>query len=413
MKRFITALVLLVSAYPTYAAQLKAPIGLTSAQVLPKNIRNLRYNSIFIEGNEKYTNTGVEAPLADPFFKNLTWNDVLDFKGDAIKKGLLKGYLEANGFDLDAVVGSTNGDISGSATAHVPVFAYGLTEKLTLAIAVPIIKYESLVGVGFVPTSEIDRINRSFEDNENIASQTEFNDRMSDPINFRLDTFNYAPLKNEKGTLLGDIKVVGKYNILKNDNVNFTLQPEVTLPTGKIQNANEVVAPARGDGQWDVGLSLLTDYTLTSELTLNTALTYVVQLPDEKDMRVPYKSDSKLSNDQESLERDLGDSVSAQLGIRYEFFKGTTFRSGYSFQYKGEDKYDGGQFEAARYDLLSDDTRQRMHSIQLGLGYSTIKLFREGSFPVPLEVSVIHSRVLSGKNVTKDPQTTLSMAMFF
>ena len=50
--------------------------------------------------------------------------------------------------------GSATGNVNVVATARVPVFAIGLTKKLTVALAAPVIKSDMKVALGVVQENE-------------------------------------------------------------------------------------------------------------------------------------------------------------------------------------------------------------------------------------------------------------------
>ena len=87
--------------------------------------------------------------------------------------------------------------------------------------------------------------------------------------------------------------------------------------------------------------------------------------------------------------------------------------NGLSYQHKGKDKYSGNKYSSARYDYLEVDTEQIMHSYIAGFGFSTIPLFKQKKFKVPLQANLYYTSVYQGKNVLKDDIVTFEMALFF
>ncbi|MBF0301312.1 MAG: hypothetical protein HQK51_21580 [Oligoflexia bacterium] len=424
-KYYLSLLLTFIFCSQVIATDLKPPIDLPSAQVLPKGVRNFRYKGLNVNGNEKFNNQGEQRILADPFFKELTFRDLLDTSkeeidrkdpiNDEIDKAMLRGYLESNGYNLDDNVGTTTGAVSVAAYGHVPIFAYGLTDALTLAVAVPVVKYKFNVATGFAKKNNIQNATDSLAAEGKTYQQGEFVKKMSNPISVKLASFGYSPLEAEERTKLGDINLAAKYLVNKSDIWMFSIQGTLTLPTGSKADINKVIDIPGGDGQFDIGMTLLNEFSnLVPSTTFTIAIGNTIQFNDKLEKRIPYRQDSKLTADiDRRTSRDLGDIYFAQTGIKYAPAMGFNFNLGHAFQYKEADQYSGAVFPAYRYNWLAIETEQRMQTVQVGAGYSTLELFKNKKFPVPLEFNLNHSMVIAGKNVNKDPLTTVEFVMYF
>ncbi|MBF0314170.1 MAG: hypothetical protein HQK50_17800 [Oligoflexia bacterium] len=396
------------------AADLRAPFDFQSAQVLPQGIRNLRYKGVQVLGNEKYNSAGDERLLADPFFQEITWRDVTDPEADELDTGLLRGYLNSREYNLDEPVGRTTGTVSVAANVHIPVFAYGITDKLTAGVAVPIIRYRYNVDTGFVAYEALNRLAADLRAGGKGFELGEAERKLANPINTKLAKFGYSPLKSEEGTKLGDINLVFKYQALKHSVITTTVQNSYVLPTGKEADVNKVLDVPGGDGQYDIGLALINDVNLIPLTTITITPGAVIQLPDTTAKRVPYRQNSKITPYTDgAVKRNLGDIYFVQASSKVVPYMGVGIFVGYSLHYKQEDRYRGSKYASERYSWLEADTIQNMQSVQLGLGYSTLELFKAKRFPVPVELNATHSFLVRGKNVTKDPLTAVELVMFF
>ena len=76
----ILGMMILLSSTPALTAGLSAPMSLDGTAVLPKGIRNLRYTGVVIKGEEKFDNNGESTIIADPFFKNVKFEDLIKGK---------------------------------------------------------------------------------------------------------------------------------------------------------------------------------------------------------------------------------------------------------------------------------------------------------------------------------------------
>ncbi|MDC0254047.1 hypothetical protein OAK75_04060 [Bacteriovoracales bacterium] len=417
LKNKIVGMMVLLTSTPALTAGLSAPMSFDGTAVLPKGIRNLRYTGVMIKGEEKFNKDGQAVTIASPFFKDVKFKDLIKGKDEAERQGLTEGYLRAHGFKNDEIVGKTNGDVSVSAAAHVAIFGYGLTPKITLAGVLPVVKYKVNVATGFESTGRLKEFARTLEKDGRMFELTELGEKMADPIGTKLEKYNYQALKNEQGTKIGDAKIVAKYQAFKNDKNVVAVQGAVTLPTGVEEDINKALDIPTGDGQTDIGLGIIHDFKPSDKMTLTSSFEYTYQTGDEVAARIPEVNDSKVTGDiDDAVQRKLGNVVKGQFNITYNVFKGITLGSGYTYQHKKEDKFSGSKFSAERYEWmggLGQAPEQSMQSLLLQVDFSTIPLFKEKKFPVPLKLTLNHALVVGGKNVSKDPRSSLDFALFF
>jgi hypothetical protein len=412
MKKILIVLLSLTN--QSYGADLKPPFIFNNAKVLPQGVRNLSYKGALIDGNQKYSDTGSIVSLAEPLQKNISFQELMDGKTDPTEKGAILQAMNSIGANPSDTFGQTQGQVNVEAMAHLTVFAWGITPKLTLGTAITVLQSSVNVSVGMNQqnTALYQKMISALEDKGASKKAAEFDTKMTNPINAKAVEYNYKPIEDENKTELGDVRFVLKYLTLEKNEHRLTLQGETTLPTGTENDPDKLVTVASGDGQADVGASILYDYLITDYITSSTSLGHTVQLKDQRKMRIPEREASKVTPDTDgNTSRNLGDVSYIQTSVNYQ--KNYTFGLGYSFQQKGKDEYSGTLYDAERYSWLSKETEQKMHSMLVSLGYETLTAFRNKKFPVPISVSLTHSRILNGKNVVKDPITALDFSLFF
>ncbi len=415
MKKMILLLALILSPMMIWAADIKAPFTLPSARVLPKGVRNLSFKTVLAEASEKYNNSSSQVSVADPFFKNITYKDMIMGKRDPVDKAGIISVMDTVGANQDDKFAQTIGQVNIKATAYVPVLAWGISKKATLAVAVPVVQYSTNVDTGVVYTDPT-QYNKFLEELEKRGAglkSSEFMNKMNAPIVSKLQEYNYEPLSNEQGSALGDIKVVAKQKVFENDLNLLAIQTELTLPTGRKGSINKVINVTGGDGQTDLGAGFIHDLSINEHLTLSSQAIYTIQFADKEAMRIPERQDSKLTPDiDNNTDRDLGDSVIAQTGLKLNY-SGFNLGTGYSLQYKDQDAYEGTVYESEHYSWLSQDTRQRMQGVQFVAGYDTIEAYKKGQFKAPLSILFNYTVVVEGKNVVKDPVASVDFNLFF
>lgn len=416
MSKFLVVFLLLVFSVLANAQEgnLLIPMDFENTRVLPKGIRNFRFRGAEFQATDKFDGAGHVVPVGNALNKGVTWNKLIDGKDSDLEKGILKGYLESKDVNLNEEVGQTTGVVGINFQTYVPIFAWGVTEKMTVAMAVPIIKSSLEVDSGFVGNQNLAGIGDQLirDGSQNKAYELKY--KTANAIQEKLRKYNYESLQSRQETRIGDIRLVNKYLFHQSAKFNAALKGMVTMPTGDPTNVNRAVDIGTGDGQWDLGLGVITDYNIGDAHSFTGYAAYINQLPTNRARRIPEEADSKLSPDVDKKTRmDLGDVLNFQLGHKYSFLKGMSFSSAYMVQYKAQDKYSGSQYANERYKWLEKDTAQSMESVHLSLGYSTIQLFREKKFPAPLESNLSFNKVVRGRNAIDDYLIALEMAAYF
>jgi hypothetical protein len=345
----------------------------------------------------------------------VSWNDVIDAQSNAQDKALVQSKLQQLGFNNNDLAGSTSGVANVNVNAKIPVFAYGVTDKLTVAVAIPVVSIDVNADTGLVKSQQ----GQQFTDSINDTDPNKGNEvagKLNDAINAKLKRLGYDPITSYNKTEIGDIKAVGKYRVYNGESDAVTVRSEVTLPTGVAPNADRALDTPTGDGQWDLGASLLYDHYLDRAhlVRVNAYAGYTAQLPDHIDRRLPVSNDESLSVDKENVYRDLGDIFSAGAAFVYEFPFGLNASAGYSFQRMGGTHYEGTRFDPYRYSLLEAlQPMQMLHAATFTLGYSTVEMFKQGRFKAPFQVNLAYSVPLAGLNVVRNDFMSFELVLFF
>jgi hypothetical protein len=416
LKTLYSLLLLSTPSLTAIASDIATTVMLESTAVLPKGVRNFSYKGITGKATDRYNNAGEVKILADPFFKKVTFGDVVTGKDEPEKRGLLEGLLKDKKFDEGQEVGQTTGNAVVSVQAHAGVFAYGVTDNWTLATIVPVIQYKTSVDTGFFRYGSLENLSEELRKEGKTYEQVELRNKMEDPIKTKLDRYGYKPLVNEQATKLGDIRVVSKHRLYQDTTLNHTLLfvGSLTLPTGEKEDIDKIIDVKGGDGQTDVGLGLNYSYQPSPYFKMTTAGSYNYQFGATLRQRVWEREDSKISRDiDDKTSRKYGNITLGQLSAESEVVSGLTLSSGYTFQMKESDKFSGSKYDSVRYRWMEANTFQLQHDLLMKINYSTLPMFKAKKFPVPLMVALSHTIVLDGKNVTKDPRTSVDFAMFF
>ena len=411
----LVALCVEVGGSSLWAADLKAPLEFETTKVLPKGVRNPRFKNVFMSIENRFNGVGQIEPLGVKLNKGVTWDALLDKQETDAKREKLKGLIGASDVSLasSSGPGSTTGVVNTLIDVKVPVLAWGVTDRLTLAVAVPIMKVQISADTGFESNEDGNRFLNTLSAQDPVKAD-EVKGALTNGIQQKLEQKGYEPLRSHTVQGVGDIKLVGKYLLSQKEQDAVALKCDLTLPTGRAVSPDKAVDAPLGDGQTDFGFSLIWDRMLTESLKLNTYSGYTIQFANSVVKRIPTATES-LSDVKETLRRKLGDVATAGTSLSYEFSSvGLTVGAGYSFQYLTPTIYQDGQYESYRYRLLeADSPLQALHAATLSAGFSTVDWFKAKKFVLPFQANLAYSRPLIGRNVTKNDVVTAELVLFF
>lgn len=413
----LSVLVCALGAGSALAGDLKSPFELETAAVLPKGVRNPRFKNLFMQVENRYNGVGQVEPLGQKLNKRVTWADILSSQDDDTKRATVKGLLSANSIALDGEgPGQTTGVVNTYANVKVPVLAWGITERLTTALAVPIMRVEVSADTGFVASGDGQNfVNGAAK--SNIATSDDAASRLNDAINTKLRRLGYEEIqKSMVFSGVGDIKLVNKYNFVNDGYNTASMKLDVTMPTGAKPYADRALDVPLGDGQWDIGAAMIYDHKLDDELTVwNVYGGYTAQLPDKIERRLPTSENDSLSGDKELVSRNLGDQISTGTSLSH-FFPSVGMRlgAGYSFQFQTKTSYQDGAFASERYRWLENEMPvQALHATTLTAGFSTVEWFKQKKFKLPFQANFGYSRPIAGRSVTRNDVVAGELVLFF
>lgn len=399
-----------------FAGGLTGPASFPSAQVLPSKVRNFQYNGVYTQGTSKYSDGGNIESLGASFDKTVTYQDLVDNEETIQDQAFAEAKISDAGYGLGDAMGKTNGQVNLAVNAHAPTFAYGVNDKITMAIVVPVIQSDLNVDVGSVSSESLqDAADFFSEPGQAMKSKLEtVKTKFDSAVQRKLEDEGYDRLEDAQKTELGDIQLHTRYQVLKKDEYTVSLLNQITAPTGTKSDVDKLIDIGSGDEQWDIGFGAALDRQVNDKLILSGSVNYIFQLAHNTEARIYDEKDSRITDQVDrNVERDLGDIFQLAIGGHYRIQDNLTVRSAYSFQMKGEDEYNGDKFDSKHYEYTALETAQQMHAVQVGIAFDTIAMYKRKEFAAPLEVGVSYSKPIAGKNVVTDGLLTANMSLFF
>lgn len=317
----------------------------------------------------------------------------LDKEHAAKLNPLLVSAMAAYGVDN---LGSFAPSLKISSLVLGTALEFGLTDQLTLGLIAPVISANSTYQLRFDMTDSA----KPFFGTQDFVKGAEEQALQK----------GYQKPGNWEAFGLGDLELGLKYSFLRNDLFSLAAKGGVRLPTGHTDDPDNLTDLAFGDGQTDLGTTILADYTGLSNTLVNGLLKYTVQLPDKQPLRVPQEGELFASN-KENIKRNLGDVLDAAVYAQYTFLTLFNVNASYAYSFKQKDSYQSADgLSTAR---LSENSSQQKHLADVGIGFSTLPWVRQGTFALPMELGVNLQLPVAGKNVAKATTVNLEYMVYF
>jgi len=224
--------------------------------------------------------------------------------------------------------------------------------------------------------------------------------------------FGYKRFESWSDDGFGDIEAGLKYQYYQSDKWRLAFTGGIRFPTGEVDDPDNLVDEGFGNGAWALLFRAHNDYTGIKNLVLNATFSYDLYLPDRQTLRVPDDVDHPITANKEKVDRDLGDVVKVETSAKYQFLKGASLLLQYKYGHSFQDKVSGSKGFA--YQSLEDETNWTEHVIETGLSYSTLPLYLDKKFAIPLNASLTYRNRFAGRNnVFKSEFIALAVQFYF
>jgi hypothetical protein len=392
------------------------PFALETSATLPQNVKNPRFINIYTSVTEKYDGMGNVNPLGSPLCKVVTVSDVLSGTPANKRIDMAGTVANANLTEADAL-GSTVGQVNTVANVKVASLAWGVTDRLTIAGALPVLKIDVSTSTGFAANANGELLVRNVGAAGNEEVQNYARANLNDAVGSKLRRLGYQPIPTQKTISgVGDAQIIAKYK-LSDDGVNSTaIKGRVILPTGIQPDADLALDIPTSDGRFGFGLSGIYDRQLPLDLRWDSYGAYTALLPHHIVKRIPTSEWDSLSADKEELYEKTRHQIAFGSGLEHRIPSlGIVTGAGYSFQYQTRADYEAGTaFDASRYYLLGDlQSNQALHNFVATAGFSTIEWYKAKKFVYPFQVNFSYMHPLAGRNVANSDLVAGELLLFF
>jgi hypothetical protein len=212
--------------------------------------------------------------------------------------------------------------------------------------------------------------------------------------------FGFKRVEDFSDNGLGDITLGLKYQYLRTDDWRLAATAGIRFPTGRQDDPDDLADIFWSTGAYALLVRLHHDYLLSYlwnprplpasgpqilrpwDLLLDFTLRYDLVLPDEATIRTGEPN--TLPTNRAHVDRDLGDKFEFEFEARYALWMGFSLSGLYKYGFKLEDHISGPP--GFPNHLAEKDTDSTEHIYIVRLNYSTLPLYMERRFPIPLNI---------------------------
>ena len=223
--------------------------------------------------------------------------------------------------------------------------------------------------------------------------------------------YGFDPIKSWSRSGISDIEAGLRYQYYKSNNWRLAVTGAMRFPTGREDDPDSLVDYPFGTGAWAALFRVHQDYVGTKNLLLSATLKYDLYLPDHKVMRIPDDVNRPLTSNKEEVDRDIGDFFELEVSGTYEFYQGFSFFLLYKFGHKWRDDISGSMGYA--YNVAEAETNAKEHVYIVGFQYSTLPLYLEKKFPIPLTAFIGYRDRFAGENLLKSDYLNIGLTVYF
>lgn len=391
-----------------------------SAEVLPKGITRVSVDySMFFSIDERYNPDGDVEDIAVDYNKTLNSSVFSGLSAVETVFGMPAGSANIGKSVVSLEYEISNANIS---------FMYGLTDRVTMGINIPYWRKKNKVDASLdasgatvgkssaldtiAPIGVADTVPLTTEDVQQLLGNG-----LDINGNGTIDAtepsgFGYDRVETWSGSGIGDIEAGLRYQYSKNDNWRLAFTGGMRLPTGKVDDRDNLMDLAFGEGAYIFLFRSNNDYTGLKNWVFNGTAKYDLYLPQEINKRVPGDVNSPITSNKEKVTRKIGNMTELEASGKYSFLKGFNLSFLYKYGYASQDEVSGDKGYA--YESLEKETDYTEHVGVAGLGYSTLPLYMEKKFPLPLTVSLAYrNRFAGSNNVLKSQYINFGVEVLF
>lgn len=379
--------------------------------VLPKGVSSPMFNyGVYQNLEHRYQNDGTMWRIGD--LKSIEYNSTYLSKVSVEAKSLisaLNAFGQMHGESINFGVLKFN--IKPSMDYFAPIYAVGVTDNWSVALAVPIVTYKNDVSFT-VSNSNLESYRAVYQGKVSTELDRALNlDILSETLK-SIDSKGYKPLQSKQQKFVSDVQLVSVFRLAESKWTDIFYLAQIGLPTGPKYDSDDLLA-LNQFGLTMVENTLAVSFKSPYRLTFTPYVGYQYVLPDQITARVPKDEFDSLpdSSQKETVTRVMGSKWNYKAELEYLINSQWGLETAYKQSQKSGDVYLGDK--NLRYDLLSLNSSSREELYSIKMKYSAVQSFLKKNALFPFIVYYEFSDMFHGENVNRRTVHEFNFKMFF
>lgn len=399
-------------------------LGATSAfgasyDTLPKGVDMLVFKQVMTSKIEsKYDGNHADKSLA--LQENFTAS-----KLESISSAMKTYFNELKAISPDAYnqfsLGEFKADAYAEATAQGIGLAHGITDRLTVYGSLPV--YHIKTNVSFVQSqrSNLSAVQAAVANAPTNSAVGTFVRQLTMQIpdtneqlmqSMIVNYYHYKALGAWEKDALGDAEVGAIYRLTDFSDKGLALSMGAVLPTGDADDPDSLQDVPTGDGQYDAfveSMAGISFFDNVLQFDLKTRFTY--QFASKKVMRKLDDPNVPLSKDKETMTEKLGNKFDSTFTVTVNPNTWLNVNSSLIYSETGATTYNAADPKVKA--VLEKDTIVSNYWAKVGVGFSSVEMYKSKKMDIPFEVNLSAQRLLNAKNAANYDRFDLDFRLYF
>jgi len=391
-----------------------------SYETLPKGINTLVFKQVMTSKIEsKYDSSGNEDTL--DLKEEFTSNRIQDISA------VIKSYFEElKAISPEAFTNFSLGEFSANVEANVNAqgigFGHGLTERLTIYGSLPIYHISTNIDFKQTKASNLAAVQATIRNINPDSAMGKFVKDLTLQLpntnaellqSLVVNYYGYKPVGKWEKDALGDAEIGFIYRLTDYKDRGVAFSSGIVLPTGESDDPDSLQDVSTGDGQFDAFVELASGFSVDAkafEFDLKTRYTY--QFESEKNVRLIDDADIPLSKSKSVLNQKLGNKIDANLSATYNSNYWLNFNTSLLYSQVAKTNYTNIKDNIIKT-ALESNTEVSSQWLKVGVGISTIELYKKRKFDIPFEAGISAQTLLNAKNSISYNRIDLDFKFYF